>query len=630
MAAKLMQRCCRLFGVSSPLCIHTNTMCGRGKMVISRAPSQMPLALLHVPSFTRQTDKLSAQEQVYRTAYERDEMETLIDSASTTEDLLHFRALRPINANQAALIICRLSRLVVEKKLEPGSILVDARFQRLLQIVHSQPSQVWNAALVNLLRSLYLLGLEQNQLRSVEQEVWWRLRRLSLRQLVFLAEHLAHPGGCWLPRDLLSDLLKHLELRWTEIKDTRTVVVLMTKVGAFSSVLMDRLEDKGLELAEQFSSEDIRKIAMALALQNRRSIPLLRAISYHLVQKHFSLSTNVLLDLAFAYGKLNFHQTQVFQKIASDLHPHVAAMSHGDVVRCIKSFALLKWLNLPLFEAFAQYTVDKADRLNPVHLSNVVLAFARLNFQPSCGEAFFSAIHKHLDDALDTLDPYLLVDLVWSLCVLQQVKAAHLQKVLAPEFCARFLGSKSAKEQNYQIKLIHINSTARLECGSYGGPLLPQEALNIKKLQGERKETPLQSGLREVLQSVAGNEAKVHFKVDTVYGWQLDAEMVLNSINQPLPVADFDAPHLLQSEGSKPLPPGARRLAFLRWEFPNFSNRSKDLLGRFAMARRHLQVAGFLLVDVPYYEWLDLKSEWQKAACLRDKMNKAVAEDMAK
>ncbi|XP_060104232.1 FAST kinase domain-containing protein 4-like [Heteronotia binoei] len=440
MAAKLMQRCYRLFGFSSPLCIHTNAMCVGSKMVISRAPSQIPFASLRIPSFVGRTDKLSVHEQEYRAPPNREEMEGLIGSASTTEDLLNLGELHPLTANQAALIITRLSRVVVGQKLDPGSVLEDARFRHLLQTVHMQISQVWNTALVNLLKSLSWLGLEQRRVRSVEQEVRWRLKRLPFKQLASLADHLAAGIRGDEQNELLSDLLKQLELRWTEIDDTRTVVMLIAKVGAFSPALMDRLEDKALELAEQFSPEDTRKIAMALAFQNRRSVPLLRAISYHLVQKHFTLSTNVLLDMAFAYGKLNFHQTQVFQKIASDLHPHVAKMAHWDVVRCLKSFAFLKWLNLPLFEAFAQYTVDNGDKFEPVLLSNVVLAFARLNFQPSCAEAFFSVIHERLGAHLDSLDPFLLVDLVWSLCVLQQAKSLHLQKVLAPEFRTRFLG----------------------------------------------------------------------------------------------------------------------------------------------------------------------------------------------
>lgn len=111
-------------------------------MMITRVSSQTPLASLTVSSLSRQTDNLSVKDQMYRTLPERSELDHLIGTASTVEDLLHLGELYPVNGNQAAMTIIRLSRIVGEKKLEPGHILEDARFQHLLQTMHRQVSSM--------------------------------------------------------------------------------------------------------------------------------------------------------------------------------------------------------------------------------------------------------------------------------------------------------------------------------------------------------------------------------------------------------------------------------------------------------------------------------------------------------
>ncbi|KAM7037463.1 FAST kinase domain-containing protein 4 [Passerculus sandwichensis] len=561
---------------------------------------------------------------------EEQQLRELIRAAGSAQELLQLGRGAALSSNLAALALARLARLSTEQRLDTESLRGDPRFQQLLGTLDAQISQVWNSSLLQLLRALPALGLARGgrQVRSVEQEVLWRLRRLPLRRLVQLAEQLAGQGAAG---PLLPEVLRKLELRWTELEGARAVVTLMAKVGHLSPALMERLEDKALELAEQFDPDELRRVALALALQQRRCVPLLRALSYHLLQKPAELPLPVLTDLLFAFSKLSFQQPQVLHRLALELQPHLGSLSPAQVLRCARSFGSLRWLSRPLAEAMAQYCLDNSQSLTIAQLCGILVSFARLNFQPSSSEEFFSMIHERLQGQEQQLDVHLLADVVWSLCVLQQPRAAHLCQVLCPEFQARLRGDSSPRAQSSWLKLLHINATARLEVPGYEGPFLPPELLggHGDKDRDRDKATPLQRWLREALPGALGGPDLVRCNVSTVYGWDIDAEAVLDSDNKPLPVRDYSAPHLSHSEGTKPLPPGARRVAVLRWELPQFSSRGRELLGWGSMARRHLRAAGFLLAEVPHYEFLELKLERQRVAYLKDKVAKALASDTA-
>ncbi|XP_011939828.1 PREDICTED: protein TBRG4 isoform X2 [Cercocebus atys] len=669
MAAHLVKRCTCLLREAAR---QAPAMAPVGRLRLARVAHKTltSSATSPISHFPGSLVELVEKKQAF-TPYTENHVDRLIKKAARPEELLELLGgSHHLDNNHAALVLIRLSHLLSEKPEDKALLIQDARFQQLLCLLNSQVgagvlsesmdkrktarnagvhssqclpnidrgpaclviNSVWHGSLSRLLRSLYALGLPRTskELQSVEQEVRWRMRKLKYKHLAFLADSCATLSQEQHSQELLTELLMHLERRWTEIEDGHTLVTIMMKVGHLSEPLMNRLEDKCLELVEQFGPDELRKVLVTLAAQSRRSVPLLRAISYHLVQKPFSLTKSVLLDLAYAYGKLGFHQTQVSQRLAADLLSLTPSLTSGEVARCAKSFALLKWLNLPLYEAFAQHVLNRAQDITVPHLCSILLAFARLNFHPDQEDEFFSLVHEKLGSELPGLEPALQVDLVWALCVLQQAREAELQAVLHPEFHIQFLGGKSQKDQNTFQKLLHINATAMLEHPDYSGPLLPASAVAPRPSALDRKVTPLQKELQETLKGLLGSADRGSLEVATQYGWVLDAEVLLDSDGQFLPVRDFVAPHLAQPTGSQPPPAGAKRVAFLRWEFPNFSTRSKDLLGRFVLARRHILAAGFLIVDVPFYEWLELKSEWQKGAYLKDKMRKAVAEELAK
>ncbi|XP_077455827.1 FAST kinase domain-containing protein 4 [Stigmatopora argus] len=570
------------------------------------------------------------KEDVFLNVPTRTKLDDMVEKAAKPEDVLQAWEQHRGNGHQAASTILAWAKMVqkTQGNFHP-ELIHDSRLRDMMDTIIKQISTVWNNTLVSVLRALWVMGLPNTDrvLGSIQTEVLWRIRRLTYKQLAFLAEW---GIGRKAQQDvtIVSAALKQLELRWTEISDAKTVSVLISKGQHMSPVLMDRLEDKALELAEGFSAEEIRRVCVSLAVLGRRSVALLRALSYHLLQRPSSeFTTPLILDMAFAYGKLSFHQTQVFQRMASELLPRVSDLTAVDVTRFAKSMGFLKWMNFPLFEAFAEHYVEHCKKYSNLQLCNMLMTFARLDFQPSKGEDFYSKVHPVLENSLSGLEPFLQTDVVWSLCVLQQARPQYIIPLLQQEHAAKLSDGSPLREVNYRLKLLHLAATLHLEHPEYSSshidPLpLPTSTSAL---------SPLQRSLREALDAFVEGESERHSPgVKTVYGWTIDCEVVVDSDNRPIDLSQLRAPHLATGGGKQALPEGARRIAFLAWDFPNFVSKSKDLLGRFTMMKRHLQLSGFILVEVPYYEWLELKTARQKLAYLKDKMGKAVAEDMAK
>ncbi|XP_073533189.1 FAST kinase domain-containing protein 4-like [Phyllobates terribilis] len=629
MAARLIQRFSRLLASSPSFQASSSSIsseCVRAGHLV-QPPHPQPSPQQH-PVLCRYTHSLPALQQKVNGQNEKDFL-AMIQAMSEAEELLQLSPEHSRSGNRAAAIINQIAKVTEANREE---VVNDKRFGELLNAVNRQIQMIWHARLISLLRSLYVLRIDgkNHYLRSAETEVRWRLRKFSIELLGRLARVIVPHVQTEEQKALVLDLARSVELRWTEVKDTKTLVNVIYSLSQVSKTLLERMEDKVLEYAELFSPEESRTITVALAAQNCRSLPILRALSFHLVQRNKELCPSVIVDLAYAYAKLNFSQHQVLQKMASELLPKMSELSSKEMSGCIRSFSTLRFFHLPLCEAIAQACVERSSSLTPVQLSSLIMSFAHLNFLPSQQEEFFSMVVQRLSSELDSLSPPMLVDLVWSLCVLQLVTPDFLQKVLDPQIYCTFMGDVSSKSNNLSLKLAQINATAQLEYPEYRGPLLPLSLVSTAAPPAAGSNlSPLQTELRNALRDVLRDKDTCNFSVKTVYGHQIDAEFVLDSEYNPLAYSNFADRHVLHSSGTKALPDGARRFAVKCWEFSNFCLRTKDLTGSHALCRRHLRAAGFLVLEVPFYEWQELKSEWQKAAFLKDQIKKVVAEAMS-
>ncbi|XP_061675893.1 FAST kinase domain-containing protein 4 isoform X2 [Syngnathoides biaculeatus] len=500
-----------------------------------------------------------AREDAFLSMPTRTQLEETVEKAAVPEDVLRAWEQHGGNGNQAACTLLAWTRIVQKTQGKfPRQLAADTRLRDMMDIIPQQISTVWNSTLVSILRALWVIGVPETDplLASIQTEVLWRIRRLSYKHLGFLAEW-GTSRKAQQDVAIVNSALKQLELRWTEISDAKTVSGLISKGQHLSPVLMDRLEDKALELAEGFSAEEIRKVCVSLAALGRRSVALLRALSYHLLQRPSSeFTTPLLLDMAFAYGKLNFHQSQAFQRMASELMPRVSELTSSDVTRFAKSMGFLKWLHVPLFEAFAEHYMEHSEKYSNLQLWNMLMTFARLNFQPSRGEEFYAKVHPVLENSFSGLEPFLQTDVAWSLCVVQQAKPDYLIPLLQQEHVDKLSDGSAVRVENYKLKLLHLAATLNLEHPGSSSARL--DALHVPA--SASAPSPLQSSLREALAALVDGRTAMHRTgVTTVYGWTIDCEVVVDSDNKPIELSQLKAPHLPTGGGKQALPEGARR-----------------------------------------------------------------------
>ncbi|XP_007888173.1 FAST kinase domain-containing protein 1, mitochondrial [Callorhinchus milii] len=306
----------------------------------------------------------------------------------------------------------------------------------------------------------------------------------------------------------------------------------------------------------------------------------------------------------------------------------------------------LTWSNVPEFALFLTKTnclhttlLDRIasvtlEHINKIHYSAtyaILLPFTILNHDPPKSEDFFECCIEHFKPHLSSFNPHLLVLLGYALALADYFPDDLIQTIFSVDFLikldAQLETLSDALNMRIRLRLMELNRAVCLECPEFQTPWFHGRYCQQFLSKGNSYASPIQQQIHKILGDILGGINYARSSVITPYYYSIGWECVLDKHNKPLPYVDRDT--LLipkdgrmlwgshnQLTGETELPPGAQRVAIEFLDSKAFCKNSQHMKGKEVMKKRHLEILGYHVVQIPHFEWnsmeLSTKEAWME------------------
>ncbi|XP_077128576.1 FAST kinase domain-containing protein 1, mitochondrial-like [Ranitomeya variabilis] len=282
----------------------------------------------------------------------------------------------------------------------------------------------------------------------------------------------------------------------------------------------------------------------------------------------------------------------------------------------------------PVLDKIAEVTMENVTKIHPTDLNRVLFAFVNLGYDPPREEEFFTMCIQHILANLNSFPPHLLVLVGFTLAVAQYFPEDLIKAIFNIRFLTKldseldtFLPDKSAK---IRMRLMQLNRAVCLECPEYQVPWFHEEYCRQMKHREGNSKRSIYHQIHLFLGDLFGGVNYAKMFVTTPYYYTVDFECILSKNKKPTAyieenklsanVAEVQWGQDSQMCDNKSLPQGAQRVAI---DFLNpvaFCRNSSKIKGLNAMKKRHLEILGYYVVQIPSFEWnsmdLGTKETW--------------------
>ncbi|KAF4026404.1 hypothetical protein G4228_018501, partial [Cervus hanglu yarkandensis] len=230
-------------------------------------------------------------------------------------------------------------------------------------------------------------------------------------------------------------------------------------------------------------------------------------------------------------------------------------------------------LSTSVLDKIASVVLQQIEKIHPFAILAIILPFSTLNYDPPQRDEFFGTCIQHLNS-------YLII-------------------------C-------SSLNMKVQFRLMELNRAVCLECPEYQIPWFHDRFCQQHYNKDFGSMNGAQQQIYKMLAEVLGGINFVKASVLTPYYYTIDFECILDKRRNPLPYGSHNTTleklpkiHLesnTQIAGSR-LPPGAEKIALEFLDSRAFCRNIPHLKGKSAMKKRHLEILGYHVIQIPPFEW---------------------------
>ncbi|MEE6465575.1 hypothetical protein FKM82_006600 [Ascaphus truei] len=424
--------------------------------------------------------------------------------------------------------------------------------------------------------------------------------QMTIQNLCVLGESLLEIEGpaCAMLQSIMDQIQRTKIEEWTPGEMSGVYSFLQAGLGEGGQYqgLLNRMHEATLPMASQLSPKLISAILGALVvLKQTQAFPLVIKLCKCSVRytPHFTEEELVKVLVAFThFGHSDRYFTEALEKHVPKLTFTMSPEVVSSVMRyCSKQMILSK----PIFDAVADSFVYNSEKFTTQQIAQQIIPFGKLNYLPPNAASFFRRLEKILSSRFSQFQARTLLNLLHSCTLLERFPVNFVAKIFSPYFLQQLQDQSGNMDTFVLSRLTQLFLTVTLECPFYEGPrLLPKYRVKsfstLETMVNVHLYNRVKSGLIDLL------GARMYFAshVLTPYCYILDVEIKLDEEGFVLPASHHEEVY--------------KRIAICIDGQKRFCSNSHNLIGKESIKQRHLRLLGYEVVQVPFYEFDNLKN----------------------